>query len=243
MIQRVSFIFLIACFLFPGKVVSQDTLIRTGTVHLSKPQIQPYVLVAYRLELARVKQAEVLIPVKYEDVPAVERDLQPVYDSVFYPATFERVFPQKEVHFSRFFSENLVYTYSASDTPRVDTMRVGLWITPNGKIKFVAPDTTGDYTILVALEKELAYISERMRNAAYGRGGGYNTPGKLFRPSEFHKESYYCELFVIVSSTPLTIEQKNTGSHWAAFDMPLNSPPDDSQHAEFVKRNKAASKK
>jgi hypothetical protein len=48
-------------------------------------------------------------------------------------------------------------------------------------------------------------------------------------------ESYYCEVFVIVSSYPLTQEQKIT--RYAAFDYPLNSPPVDGQQKASMEKN------
>lgn len=207
-----------------------------GIIFVQKPHITPFVKVDYKLFLSRVRMQEVLVPVNNGIENYVERDNRPVFDSSIYPKSLERVYPKKNPVFSKYFVENLDYQYQASDTPRVDTMVIGMWIDRFGKVKRVMPDT--DYTgeMPRALVTELAAISWGIND--WGEKGGYKTKKKLFRPSQLVIENYYCEAYVIVSSYPLTDEQKKTGTSYALFDYPLNSPAADAQQQASMDKNR-----
>jgi hypothetical protein len=89
---------------------------------------------------------------------------------------------------------------------------------------------------------ELTRASQLLTGLVWGeRGGYYQGRKKMFRPATLVLESYYCEVFVIVSSYPLTQEQKI--AHYAAFDYPLNSPPTDEQQKASKEKNTANPKR
>jgi hypothetical protein len=68
------------------------------------------------------------------------------------------------------------------------------------------------------------------------------TPKKFLRRQKRMAENYYCVLYIISSAKPLTTEQKSTGSRYAPFDIPLNSPPGDEQQKDFIEGNKVTPK-
>ncbi len=233
-------------FLLPGGLAAQnilqaDTLIakvedtggiRPGVIKVRKPKLTPYVKVEYNLYLANVKTAETIVTGK-DGFPY--RKSVPVYDSLRYPENLERMYPKQAVLLSKFYAENMLYTYPSADTTRIDTMLVGLWIGKNGKIRYIDPDTTYTGDMPELLVAELYAISMSLEE--WGSGGGYKTPKKFLKPSQPVGESYYCEVYIIVSTAPLTEEQRNTGAAWAPFDFPLNSPPMDERQRDFLLRN------
>jgi hypothetical protein len=225
----------------PSQALPEDSAgagpdIRAGVVRVQKPNIIPYVKVEYRLSLAHVTQVNVEVPVNNGIPGYTEIDRVPVYDSMRFPQSLSRVFPQKKTLLSRYFTDNMSYMYSSA-APRTDTLFVGMWIDKSGKIRFVQADTSNT-KMPVDLAGELVSLSNSLRNTEWGKGGGYATKKKFLRPSEYFSESYYCEMFIIVSSAPLTDEQRNTGVHYAPFDFPLNSPPADQVHADSMLRNR-----
>ncbi|GAB4140613.1 MAG: hypothetical protein Fur0041_15800 [Bacteroidia bacterium] len=216
----------------------QDTLsadVPQGVIVVKKPVIQPFVKVGYSLYLSSVTLVDVEVPANNGVDGAVEMDRVPVFDSGAYSQKWERVYPQKQIHLSKHFSDKLHYNYAPSDTPRIDTMVVGLWITKSGKIKWKAVDTVLSDDMPPALEDQL-YAAVKLLPEVWGQGGGFNTPRRFLKPSRFYGESYYCEMFVIVSTFPLTQVQQNTGVLAAPFDTPLNSPPSDKQQEQFIRK-------
>ena len=217
-------------------IAQQDTVVSgPGVIHVRKEQIAPYVKVEYVLNLAHVRQVEVLVPVGKNMPP--ERTTIPQFDSTLFPYSLHRVYPQKTTALSRYYSTNIDFNYAPSDTPRADTMYVDLWIDKNGKIRYAAPDTFHTGKMPHELMLQVASISQSLYGQEWGKGGGYSTPKKFMQPSEFTPESYHCELRVIVSSYPMTVEQKRTGAKFAPFDFPLNSPPLDGQQEQFMEMN------
>lgn len=209
--------------------------------HLHAPRVNqpapvtPFVKVEYSLFLSSVKE----VPIIREANGQEFRDKVPVFDSLVYTRQeVEPVYPQKASSLARYFSENISYKYKASDSLRSDTMIVGLWITSTGKIKWAEADTAFAYGMPKELKTELDRAANGLREWGWGKGGGFNTKRRFLRPSEFRAESFYCELYVIVSAQPLTVEQKTTKVHFAPFDIPLNSPPSDVEHRNSIEKNK-----
>lgn len=110
-----------------------------------------------------------------------------------------------------------------------------MWISHNGKLRWKDPDTS----YYGGMPRELAlriYLS-MMKTEEWGTGGGYLTPKKFMRKQKRLAGDYYCMMYVIASAKPLTAEQKSTDSHYAPFDIPLNTPPENEQQRDFLKNN------
>jgi hypothetical protein len=112
---------------------------------------------------------------------------------------------------------------------------VGMEILIDGKIKFVTPYTESAGNMPQEVVDQLAKLSDGITN--WGTGGGYQTKKKLFKPIQRTQENYYCEIYIIVSSYPLTVEQKNTGMAYSPFDYPLNTPTVDDEQKASLKKN------
>lgn len=216
----------------PEQPDTQPAPVKQGVIKVRKPSVRPYFKCEYYLTLARVSQVEMLV-----EAPNGEqyRELMPVFDSGFSEAN-ERVYPLKSEHFSKKFVEQIEYSYAFEDTASVDTMRVQMWIGKNGKVRWKNPDTSYNGNMPHALEMEL--YSSVMSLTEWGTGGGYMTPKKFLRKQKRMAENYYCVLYIIASAKPLTAEQKSTGSRYAPFDIPLNSPPGDEQEKDFIEGNR-----
>lgn len=211
--------------------------VKPGVIKVRKPSIRPFFKCEYYLTLSRVREVQVEVPGP-DGFPALAK--VPAFDSS-YSNRAERLFPKKTVLFSKLFSEQIQYSYSFDDTMSVDTMVVELWIGRNGKLRWARPDTSYNGTMPRALQTELFFVSRGLTE--WGEGGGYMTPKRFMRKQRPIAENYYCVLYVIVSSKPLTIEQKSTGSLYAPFDIPLNSPPDNEQQRNFMENNKNAERR
>jgi hypothetical protein len=199
-----------------------------------KKKIIPYVKVDYKLYLSNVKRVDIIRYVN--NVPY--RDKVPVFDSMRYPENLERVYPQQTVTLSKTFSSRLDQpVYFEKDSDMVDTMYVGLWIGEDGKIKWAEADTMLAGDMPKEVMSEIAFAATHIRE--WGYGGGFKTPKKFLKPSKFVPESYYCELFVIVSAHPLTSEQKTKSLHMALFDYPLNCPASDEKQREWILKQDA----
>jgi hypothetical protein len=205
-----------------------------GIIYVRKATIIPYVQVQYKYYLAHVNMVKVnrIGASGYEETENV-----PTFDSTVYSRLLKRQYPKKAEGplLSKMFVENMKYLYSASDTPRADTMVIGLWIDANGKIRYVLDDP--EYTLQMPdqMVNELTRASQKLYGTMWGEKGGYFQRKKMFRPAPLVLESYYCEMFVIVSSYPMTVEQKI--SRYAPFDYPLNSPPTDAQQKASKEKN------
>jgi hypothetical protein len=219
---------------------AQVASIKTGTITVRKPEKAPYVKVDFLLTLANVKKVDVIVE-NWMFPGNTVRDWMPVYDSSVYPESFGRVYPKKMLRLSHYFSENIRYRFSEADSAVQDTFFVWMWVDKKGKILYARGDTS--LVIPKMLKEDLVYATENLRNMEYGQGGGYNTPKAFLKRSEFVPESYCCELHVVVSGKPLTIEQRKTGAAFAPFDFPLNSPPSDDQHRIFIENNKSLTRK
>ncbi|CAN5915176.1 hypothetical protein BH11BAC7_BH11BAC7_20300 [soil metagenome] len=210
-----------------------STEIPQGIIYVRKSTIIPYVKVEYKYYLSHVNMVRVNIPVDNGVEGNVETDNVPVFDSSVYSKRLVRAFPREKELLSKLFVENMMYRYNASDTPRVDTMVIGLWVNTRGKVQRVMDDP--EYTLKMSdqLAKELTRTSQLITD--WGDAGGYYGRKKLFKKAPLILESYYCEVFIIVSSYPLTQEQKIT--RYAPFDYPLNSPPLDEQQKVSGEKN------
>lgn len=197
--------------------------------------ITPFVKVEYSLFLSDVREVPVIREVNGQEF----RDKVPVFDSAVYRSQeVQPVYPQKSTSLAKYFSEGIEYKYKISDSLRADTLVVGLWITSTGKIRWAEADTALANTMPKELRNQLEGSANALREWGWGKGGGFNTKRRFLRPSEFRAESYYCELYVIVSGRPLTVEQKTTRVQFAPFDIPLNSPPADIEHRNSVEKNR-----
>ncbi|MDQ3108670.1 MAG: hypothetical protein M3R17_02150 [Bacteroidota bacterium] len=210
-----------------------------GVIYVRKSAIIPYVKIEYKYYLSQVHTVEVLVPVDNGIDGNVERKRVPVFDSSHYSPKLERVYPKEHgLLLSKMFIENMTYRYNENDTPRVDTMVIGMWIDKKGGVKQVLDDP--EYTLQMPdqMVKELTWASQSVKE--WGAAGGYYEKKKFLRKAPLIFESYYCEVFVIVSSYPLTVEQKLT--RYAPFDYPLNSPPLDEQQKASGEKNAAVPK-
>jgi hypothetical protein len=204
-----------------------------GVIKVRKPQIRPYFKCEYYLQLANARMVQVEVPSRL--MPGtVELDNRAYFDSVS-TARFEPIYPRKSFLFSKFLSENVDFSYSYEDSASIDTMYVEMWISHSGKIRWKDPDTT--YYGGMPRELALRIYLAMMGTEEWGTGGGYLTPKKFMRKQKRMAGDYYCLLYVIASAKPLTIEQKSTDSHYAPFDIPLNTPPENEQQRDFLKGN------
>lgn len=213
--------------------VQPPETIPQGVIKVRKPQRHPYFKCEYYLTLTSVQEVEVLIP-DYNIPGTYYRDKQPVFDSG-YSYSNERMYPHKSVLFSRLFAEKTEFTYSFDDSTSIDTMVVEMWITRSGKLKWKRIDTAYNESMPRRLETDL--YRTMMDANEWGEGGGYKTPKKFMRKQKRMGSDYYCVLYVIASSMPLTNEQRSTGSSYAPFDIPLNSPPENAQQRSFLEGN------
>lgn len=225
----------------PKVVVVTDTPpqpVNQGVIRVRKPVIRPYFKCEYYLTLAHVREVEVEV-IGPDGFPA--RDRLPVFDSTTYSQSFERLHPQKEIHFSRQLVDTIDFCYAFEDTSSVDTMLVEMWIGSNGKVKWKDADTVYAGEMPAELRAELyRYV---MTISDWGKGGGYKEPKKFMRKQRRAGESYYCQMYIIASARPLTAEQKHTGARYTPIDIPLNSPEgDDESEKDLIegKRTKPA---
>jgi hypothetical protein len=218
-----------------GGVLGKDSINRKDSVAKEKPlkPIVPYVKIEYSLFLCNVKKAQTIRYV--EGIPY--RDEIPVFDSLVYGHQLKRVFPKKTTTMGKYFSNGIDYKYAGKDSNAVDTMHVGLWIDKNGTIKWAEADTVFTGGMPEQMEDELYAKVQVLLSQKWGNGGGYKTTKRFLKPSQFVGESYYCEMFIIVSGKPLTKEQQTNGSHYAPFDFPLNSPPIDEKQRDSMEEN------
>lgn len=196
-------------------------VVKQGVIKVRKPSIRPYFKCEYYLTLSRVQ--EVQIEVASPSGFGVEMDKVPVFDSTIYSERYARVFPEKDINFSRLLVDEVDFAYSFDDTASIDTMVVEMWITKTGKIKWRNVDTTNGSTMPRTLELELFQSVNNMTD--WGKGGGYLEPKKFLRKQKRQGESYYCVLYIIASAKPLTQQQKQTGMRYCPIDVPLNAPP------------------
>jgi hypothetical protein len=114
-------------------------------------------------------------------------------------------------------------------------MVMGMWIDRFGRIKRVLDDP--EYTLKMPeqMVNELTSAGQKVANTNWGQPGGFYPKKKLFHKAPLTLESYYVEVFIIVSSYPLTQEQKIT--QYTPFDYPLNSPPIDQQEKKSLEQN------
>lgn len=230
---------LITCFVLLCSVLlnAQDHVaapdVNPGVITVRKPTVRPYFKVEYFLTAARVTEVEILVPAASGIPGVMERDKVPVFDSSI-SSKNERIPPQKLVHLSRMFAEEISFYYPFGDTASIDTLPVELWIGTNGKIKWRSPDTAYNGNMPRTLELELTRMVNKMTE--WGKGGGYMTPKKFLQRRKMVPSGYYCVMYIITSAKPLTPEQKNTGTRYTLFDIPLNSAPDNAEHKEYLEK-------
>jgi hypothetical protein len=235
MIQiRMSWFMLSITLLLSGAMLFGQDTVPQGVIRVSKTTLSAYVMVQYKMQLAAVAEVVVEVPANNGVEGSVELDKIPFFDSARYSKKFHRVYPRTTFNFSKHYASYISYKYVAADTQKIDTMILGMWITPKGIIKWTEEFpyfSAGMDDILI----EQLYVGVRKLNT-WGEGGGYKTMPKWYKRSTFVPESYYCEMMVLVSPKPLSVEQKNTGSVWAPFDVPLNVPTADKQQEDFKRR-------
>lgn len=207
--------------------------VNPGVITVRKPALRPYFKVEYFLTAARVTEVEILVPAASGIPGVMERDKVPVFDSSISMRN-ERIPPQKLVLLSRLFAEEISFAYPYGDTASIDTLPVELWIGTNGKIKWRAADTAYNGNMPRALEQELTRMINNMTE--WGKGGGYMTPKKFLQRRKMVPSSYYCVMYIITSAKPLTPEQKNTGTRYTLFDIPVNSAPDNAEHKDYLEK-------
>src|SRR6187551_429361 len=161
---------------FKAGVTPKDTSdeIPQGVIYVRKPNIVPYVKVEYKYYLSRVDLVKVNVPAANGMEGEVEVDEVPRFDSAIYSKRKVRVYPKKECQLlSKMFWDNITCFYNASDTPRVDTMVIGLWIDQNGKVRRVLDDP--EYTLKMPdqMVKELTRASHLLTGEVWGQKGGY----------------------------------------------------------------------
>lgn len=222
-----------------GNADTTDTTeIPQGIIHVKKATIAPYVKVEYKYYLAHVNTVKMEVPVENGVQGNVEMKDVPVFDSTVYSRLIKRQYPRKikDPLLSKMFVENMKFLYGSGDTMRADTMVLGLWIDNRGRVREVIDDPEYTLNMPEQMVNELTRTSQLLQGAQWGeKGGYYQGRKKMFKQPTLVLESYYCEVFVIVSSYPLTQEQKI--AHYAAFDYPLNSPPTDEQQKASKEKN------
>lgn len=197
--------------------------VKQGVIKVRKPAIRPYFKCEYYLTLASVSEQEVTIASPTPEFPGeLVRVKMPIFDSMVYGKANTRLFPEKRFHFSRKLVDDIQFAYGFGDTSSIDTMVVEMWIAKNGKIRWRNIDTTFGSTMPRELELELYQSVNGMTE--WGEGGGYLTPKKFMRKQKRIAESYYCVMYIIASSKPITPQQKSTGVRYAPIDFPLNAP-------------------
>ncbi len=214
--------------------------ISLGVIFVRKPHINPYVKVNYKFYLVHVdpkknSQREVQVTDANSGFTDTQIQKIPIFDSSVYSKKLKRDYPAIAQPLSKYFVENMSFQYQPNDTPRVDTMLVGIWIDARGKVRIVLPDTENVGTMPSKMIAELYRVSTGI--SEWGAGGDYRTPKKFLRSSQLIFESYYCEAYVIVSSFPLTVEQKKNGAASAPFDYPLNCPTMDTEQKKSLEKN------
>jgi hypothetical protein len=223
----------------PNDTGSIEGDIPQGIIYVKKPHLPVFVKVDYKLFLAHVnpRGAQIQVPVTDKQTGFTDIQMMPVptYDTAVYSPKLKRVYPQKEELLSKYFAEGMKFEYQANDTPRVDTMIIGMWIDARGKVRFALPYDMSESKMPPEVIDQINAITATI--GEWGAAGGYMTPKKLFKPSKLVLESYFCELHVIVSSVPLTTEQKKSGASYSPFDYPLNSPANDKEQERSLNEN------
>jgi hypothetical protein len=209
--------------------------VKQGVIKVRKPRIRPYFKCEYYLTLARVREVEVEVPVNNGILGNVERVTMPFFDSSISNSNI-RLYPEKNMHFSRLLVDSIDFAYAFEDSASIDTMVVQMWIGTNGKIKWVDPDTMYNGDMPRELEREMFHYTRSFTE--WGKGGGYQEPKRFMRKQKRMAGNYYCKMYIIASAKPLTAEQRHTGARWAPFDIPLNSPPGDPQQKDFIEGHK-----
>lgn len=224
--------------------IAQPETVRTvpqGVIKVRTPKRMPYIKCEYYLTCAHVTMGQKTVP--SPDGFGDQIQPWPFFDTVRY-ARLDHIYPHKTVLFSKFLSDSEYikgnefskgFSYSSDDTASIDTMLVEMRIGSNGKIRWKNPDTT----YYGGMPRDLAIrIYLAMQGAEeWGEGGGYMTPKKFMRKQQRLGSDYYCLMYVIASAKPLTVEQRLTDDHFALFDIPLNTPPENEQQRNFLKAN------
>jgi hypothetical protein len=196
-----------------------DTLEKaTRTIVVRRKPLRPYIKVEYNMFAVCVTENR---QVDFDSTGSGDWLTLELFDTSCIDNGLQRVLPQHRVQFGRTYAQNITYTYSPSDSNRTDTMLVGFWVDRTGKIKNCYPDVIEATTVPPDLYGQLVLISKSFQ--VYGdKGGGYFTRRKFLRPSEFRRSDYYCTVRIIVSSKPLTPEQRIAGeSAIPVMDYPI----------------------
>jgi hypothetical protein len=215
---------------------AQDTAIAMGTIIVAKQPIAPYYKVEY--EMRRI--ADPAKTVKKVRTPATDstsgeteqfastdgssewtrRSGNPGGDSLGLEKGTRLVFPKTNLLLSRHYADDVNFFYSRSDTPRVDTIRVGLWINKQGAVKRVYIRQSNAEETPQDLYDQVVGASLKLKK--WGEPGGYWPRKRLFRKSVFVKDNFYCDMYIIVASYPMSAEQLISGSRYMNTDRIRN---------------------
>lgn len=236
---------------------AQDTAISMGTIIVAKQPIAPYYKVEY--EMRRI--ADPSKTVKKVRTPAIDstsgdtaqfvstdgssewtrRSGNPGGDSLELEKGARLVFPKTNMLLSKHYADDVNFFYSRSDTPRVDTIRVGLWINKQGAVKRVYIRQSNAEETPKDLYDQVVGASLKLKK--WGEAGGYWPRKRIFRKSVFVKDNFYCDMYIIVASYPMSAEQLKSGSRYMNIDRIRNLKATEAEPRKKKKEKKAVSEK
>ncbi|TND06482.1 MAG: hypothetical protein FD123_3520 [Bacteroidetes bacterium] len=228
-----------AVFLFfvaHGSLVAQDsvpdTVVGTGVIRVTRKPISPYFKVEYTMTrmLDPVKAAKknknadsTAQPDNGDSGWKYERKKSDDEDSLTLERGAKVVFPTRITNISQHYMNEITYYYNFTDTPRVDTMHVGLWINTTGKIRQVYVREQEKETVPESLYDQVIGASLKLKK--WDAYGGHWPRKRFLRKQKFVKDHFYCSMNVIIASFPMSLEQKTSGVRFTAKDVCLNEPP------------------
>lgn len=223
------------------RLFAQDTTgVTSGTIRVNRTPVVPYYKVNYAMHLIADPGKTQRVKVKQQQdstsdssvaslggQPPVDNGWQatsqktdPGNDTITLERGARLVFPHTDLLLSKYFSEQISYFYKRTDTPRVDTMHVGLWINKQGAVKRVYVHNAE------GMPKDLfdQVIGASIGLKKWGTAGGYYPRKRFLRKQKFVKDNYYCDMYVIIASFPMTVDQKTSGARFMPQDRCLNFP-------------------
>jgi|GEM_PF-2668915 len=230
------------------QLCAQDTSdVVSGTIRVQRTPAAPYYKVEYYMrrvaDPAKVQRRRAKDPVidsASADVSAFAasgdrvKSKDPGRDTLSLEKGATLVHPSTTTLFSKHFADEVAYYYSIADTPRVDTMRIGFWISTSGAVKGVYIRENENEKIPASIYDQVIGASLKLRK--WGTPGGYWKRKRFLRKQEFVRDNYYCDMYVIIASFPMSVEQKKSKVRYAGKDVCLNPPklPQNRKQAERV---------
>lgn len=225
---------------------AQDTTISVGTIIVVKQPIAPFYKVEYVMRrIADPLKAEkkVITPVRdgKRDTAAAaigadttqyastdgtgeweitKRRSNPANDSLQLEKGARLVFPRTTTLLSKHYADDVNYFYTSADTPRVDTIRIGFWINKQGAVKRVYIRKGSEEKMNKDLYDQI--VGAALKIKKWGEPGGYWPRKRFLRKQEFVKDNFYCDMYIIVSSYPMSMEQVKSGSRYMNSDRCRN---------------------